>query len=95
MDRQISDMRLLIFCSVSSAGDLGTYVYTISPLRDPAVKNSSLYLPIDLPNRCPSSIRYICAHKSIKPLGDGVPVKPTTRGMNLRTFLRALKRLLA
>ncbi len=32
------------------------------------------------------------AHKSIKPLEDGVPVKPTMRLIKGRTRLRALKR---
>src|SRR5574344_2625224 len=42
-------------------------------------KYISLYRLTDLPRRCPQSIQYICAHRSIRPFGAGVPVRPITR----------------
>ena len=41
------------------------------------------------PSRSPPSRRYIWLHRSIRPLGAGVPVRPTTR----RTFGKAILRL--
>ena len=54
------------------------------------LKKVSIYLVLLRPKDLPISTRYICAHKSFKPFGVGVPVRPTTLSNIGRIFLRAL-----
>ena len=56
------------------------------------VKYASRYRPMNRPSRSPRSRSRYSANRSIYPLGDGVPVRPTIRFTSGRTFIRARKR---
>ena len=76
----------------SSAPGNGLYENTTCAFRLSGVKYVSLYRVMYRPSRSPISSTRNSAHKSINPLLAGVPVSPTIRDTNGRTFKRYLNR---